>query len=275
MGVIMLKEAARANASADEITLIAALSAPLDQGALSSGIGGKRLLLDPSFLHAEALMHAEERLYSQFASAVKAALGQQVILSAPVPNEKNAASGIRATLQRPALMEAYLSAALRASRLGPVALLLPLVCSTAEIASARQYTETTMRRLKAQGETFDELTELYISISSPAAVMHSRRLVQEADLVILELDALISLTLGASPNARDRAALLAAGRDPLLHLVEIAVGNTHLAGRRAAIRAGSLALQQLLPELIAMGIDALILSPSDLFSAAAVRRTTP
>lgn len=217
------------------------------------------LLLDAAPLHTETLLHAEERLYRAYRCAADAANGRHLILTAPVPVEKNAPVGIRALIRRPALLSAYLSAALRASATARVSLLLPHVSTADEIAEVRRIAEQAMGDLMRRGLAFDELTESYISVGTPAAVILSRTLAEECDLLAVDADRLISLTVAALPDTPLYAELLQKSRKAVLSLIRLAIENAHTAHRRVAVSGTHFLSETDLQELLDLGVDALIL----------------
>ena len=215
------------------------------------GAEGGVFLLDATALHAEALLHAAQRLTERFDKVAVAADGRPVLLRAPDPDGR----GVRDLVKRPELLAAFVSAALQASAQTPVSLLMPFVSTADQLACVRHTMEQTMRTLTEQDLPFDELTELGAELATPAAVLCSRALASEADLLFLAVDRLAELTLACPLATPEFSSLLQAGASALLRLIEVAVGNAHLAGRRIFL-GGQLCEQEgLLPHLIAMGVD--------------------
>ena len=215
------------------------------------GAEGGVFLPDTTALHAEALLHAEQRLARYFEKVAVAADGRPLLLRAPDPDGK----GVRDLAKRPDLLAAFVRAALQASAQTPVTLLFPFLDTAEQVACVRNTVEQAMRSLTEQSIPFDELTELGAELATPAAVLCSRALANEADLLYLAVDRLAELALACPLAAPEFPSLLQASSPALLRLIEVAVGNAHLAGRRIFLGGGLCLQEDLLPHLVAMGAD--------------------
>ena len=242
--------------------LIAALSAPADplqlQQAFARG-GCDMALLDDAGLRADTARYTEERFFALYREVITAAHGTPLLL----PLYPKEASGDSWLLQAHGTSFAQhslyprLCAALRASALGPLSLLLPLARTAQEILSARRMVEDAMRELLTRHISFDETVPLGISLGTPASLLLSRTLLQEVDFLLIDTDRLTSLSLSAAPGSAAFFTLLEESAPALLRLIEIGIGNAHACGRFAAL-CGSVATNpRLLPHFLAMGADAL------------------
>lgn len=250
--------------SGQTVELIATLTAPFTDAALEAAFpadGDGAALLDATGLCAETVIRAEEKLLALYLRAVKAAEGRHLYLRAPLPEGQ---FGMRTLLESPALLTAHLLAALRASPYGRVSLLFPAVCTVREIAAARQLTEQAMQTLLEREQIFDELVECGIELVTPAAALLSRSLAEEVDLLTVDTDRLAASALAASPASPHYEALLESSATAVLRLIEVAVGNAHLTGRRVMLYGDLLARPVFLPHLLAMGADALAAPPARL-----------
>ena len=227
------------------VELIAALSAPFPR-ELPLLPTAAALLLDATGLHAEALRHAEDRLYTLYRSAAAAYADRHLILAAPTPSD----------LCNKALLPAHLCAALRVSPLCRLSLLFPPIGTVAEIDALRRLTEQAMCDLLRRGLPFDELVESYLSVGSLAALEQARVFAEDADRLVLDID-----RLAASAAEPSQEALLAA--------ICSAAEDAHAVGRRAVAMGAGLLAGDLLPALVEAGVDALILPAAHLEPAAA------
>lgn len=238
------------------VTLCAPLNRELAVNILSSK---EDFLLQPDAtgLHAQTVMHAEEKLFSFYHEIACLADGRQMILPMPFSNAEPFFNSQAPVFAHDFFRE-FLHAALRTSAFGRVALLCPQIGSCKDIAFVRQVLQDAMASLLYRGHPFDEMAELGIRIGTPAAALLSRALAEEVDFLDLDLDSLAAHAMGA---AHITPALIDQNTEAVLRLVEIAVGNAHLVGRFISI-SGQLANRaDFLPHLLAIGADAIVRSP--------------
>lgn len=201
----------------------------------------KILLVDSSALHADAVMDPGERCLALYQSILATTRAHLLLLPPAPPSGERATLTTAQLLQVPAFFHAFLIAALRASAGGRVSVLLPSVQATDEIITARRMLSAAMDELYTKGEPFDALLALGICLGTPETLTASRKLLEEADLLTIDTEALSHTVTGLMP---------------MLNLVEIAVGNAHVL-RRFAIVDGVLSTDaRALPHLFAMGADA-------------------
>ncbi|MEQ9448767.1 MAG: phosphoenolpyruvate--protein phosphotransferase, partial [Rhodospirillaceae bacterium] len=90
----------------------------------------------------------------------------------PGPNPALGLRAIRFALARRKVLMTQLSAILRAGALGPVRILLPMVCTAAEVVEVRDILTRVARRLKRRGvEIADPLPALGVMIEIPGAAL--------------------------------------------------------------------------------------------------------
>lgn len=201
------------------------------------------LLIDASKLHADTVRRPEERCFSLYERIMGGAPEHHFWLMPPSPQGVPTAAQL---LDDAPFFHSFLTAALRASAMGQVSLLLPQVQGTAEIRATRRMINNVMSELYRRGEPFDETTRLGICTGTRDALLHSRKLLEEADHLIIDTDALSRTIEGLMPQIQS---------------IEIGVGNAHILNRFVALK-GKLATDpRALPHLCAMGADALILPP--------------
>jgi phosphotransferase system enzyme I (PtsI) len=171
--------------------------------------------------------------------------------------------GLRLLLRQPDLFETQLAAILRASKTGPVRVLLPMVTNTAEVRAAREIYERVARRLRRRGDRLPEkLPPLGIMIETPGAALSADALALEADFFAIGTNDLAMYTL-----AVDRAATEVAGLyDPLhpavLRLIQFAT-EAALRMRMPVSVCGEMAANpRLTPLLLGLGIRSFSMNAS-------------
>ena len=217
-------------------------------------------ILRGGFRRTEAVVDTEERLFSFYRAAVTEAEGRELLLLCPAPeNEAGELCGIRHLLRDTARFSAVLQALLRASALCRTAAIFPFVTTPQELAAVRRHMMEAMRALLVRGEAFDEGMELGIVVETPAAVMLSRVLAEEVDLLLLNVASLARFALAAAPSA-DTATLYRDARLAIDRLVETVIGNAHAVGRRVVLLAHEGMAAEARVRWLEMGADGVCLS---------------
>jgi phosphoenolpyruvate-protein phosphotransferase len=147
----------------------------------------------------------------------------------PMPPEANpflGVRGIRLTLARPAVLATQLRAILRVAAEHPVSMMLPMVATLAEIASARAALE------QARADTGVRAPlEFGIMVEVPAAALTAAQLAPHVDFFSLGTNDLTQYTMAAERGDARLAPLLAGPQPAVLRLVNETVRSASAHGR--------------------------------------------
>lgn len=150
-----------------------------------------------------------------------------------LPEEENPALGFRAIrlcLARPDLFQTQIRAILRASALGRLAIMLPMIVSVEEVRQSKRLIEECMEELRRENKRFDPKPELGIMIETPAAVMMCEELAAEVDFFSVGTNDLTQYTLAADRQNPALARLCEENAEPILRMIEMAATAIHRGG---------------------------------------------
>ena len=229
------------------------------------------------YLNREELPTEEEH-YRAYSSILKAMGGKPVTIrtldlgSDKLPighrsHEANPALGLRAirfTLKHPQLFRTQIRAMLRASSLGNLRIMLPMIAAVGELREAKSQIAAIKAELIHDGHQVAEGIPLGIMIETPAAALAADRLGRECDFFSIGTNDLIQYSLAIDRGNRDVAYLYKPLHLGVLRLIQAAVEGAKDNGIEIAMcgeMAGDPAYALL---LLALGLDVLSMNPADI-----------
>ncbi len=178
--------------------------------------------------------------------------GDKFITTFRLPQELNPMLGLRAVrlaLSERDLLLAHLRAMVRASALGQIRIMIPLVATLDELSAVRDVLAEAKAQVAARGQPMADHIPLGVMIEVPSAALMADRFAAEADFMSIGTNDLVQYTLAIDRTNR-ALAYLASPYDPaVLRLIDgvIQAGRTHdcpvsLCGRMASTPLGALLL---------------------------------
>ena len=180
--------------------------------------------------------------------------------------EENPAMGCRAIricLERKDIFKTQLRALYRASAFGNLSIMFPMIISVKEVDEILEIVEEVKKELREEGIAMGE-AELGIMIETPAAVMVSDELAKKVDFFSIGTNDLTQYTLAIDRGNAKLDRYYDAHHPGVLRMIQMTVESAHKHGIWAGI-CGELASDLELTEtFLAMGVDELSVSPSEI-----------
>lgn len=181
---------------------------------------------------------------------------------------------IRLSLSRPEILIVQLRALLRASALGPIRILIPMISGVEEVRAVKRIFADIQADFVRQGLDFDNRIPLGLLVEVPSAVWLSHLLIRDCDFFSIGTNDLIQYTLAVDRNNEQVAQFF----EPLHPAVLTAIATVARVGLEAGKRVsvcGEIAGDPFLtPLLVGLGVTGLSMIPSSIPAVKAVLRAT-
>ncbi len=245
---------------------------------LAAGAEGIGLLRSEFMFMNRQKLPTEEDQYKELAGVVRRMQGRPVtIRTLDVGADKlgevfgikagpNPALGLRAirfSLSHRKLLLTQLSAILRVSALGPVRILLPMVCTIEEVREVRRILTRLTSTLKRRGVKIGN-PPLGVMIEIPGAALAADALAAEADFFAIGTNDLTQYTLAIDRTDEQVAYLYNPLHPAVLRLIQFAAEAAHAAGIPVSVCGEMAGDERLAPLLLGFGITELSMSPASL-----------
>jgi phosphotransferase system enzyme I (PtsI) len=223
---------------------------------------------------------SEEDHYQAYADVLRAVPGRPVVIRTldlgadkigagmeDLEPERNPVLGLRSirlSLRHRALFMPQLRAVLRASVLGEVKLMFPLITTLTELRQAKQVLAEAKDELDARGVDFRRDLPVGMMVESPAAATMIDRFVNEVDFISIGTNDLIQYTLAVDRSNASVANLYQAADPAVLRMIAASLKAARQAGINASLcgQMSSEALYTML--LLGMGLRELSVPPSSI-----------
>jgi phosphotransferase system enzyme I (PtsI) len=195
-------------------------------------------------------------------------LGADKLQSSPNPNEERnpflGLRSIRLALRNRDLFRTQLRAILRASALGPVRVMFPLISTLQELRHARSILADTMEDLEEEGAAFDRQIPVGMMVEVPAAVMLMDRFAKEVDFISIGTNDLIQYALAVDRSNTDVASLYNPADPAVLRLIQATMNAVRCAGEEVhATLCGQMSANRIFTMLLlGLGLRSLSVPPS-------------
>lgn len=166
-------------------------------------------------------------------------LGADKLRNLPMPeDERNPVLGLRSirlALRNVELFRTQLRAALRASALGKIRIMFPLITKMQELRQAKMLLTDVMEDLEEHHIAFDRDIEVGMMVEVPAAVIMIDRFVEEVDFISIGTNDLIQYTLAVDRGNKNVASMYTAADPAVLRQIDTSLKAAAKAGIPANI----------------------------------------
>jgi phosphotransferase system enzyme I (PtsI) len=218
----------------------------------------------------------EEDHYDAYTEAIRAVKGKPVVIrtmdlgadklphSGWVANESNPVLGLRSIrycLQALPLFKTQLRAILRASVLGDVRVMFPLITNLQELRQAKMILRDVMEDLDEYAVPYNVKIPVGIMIETPSSALTAALLATESAFFSIGTNDLIQYTLAVDRANEHVSTLFSAAEPAVLRLMRSVIQDAHKAGIGLSICGEVASDPEFIMLLLGMGVKTLSLAP--------------
>lgn len=248
------------------------------RGAVKSGADGVGLVRTELLFLDRETAPTEQEQFDAYEAVVKAAAGRPVIIRTfdiggdkpahylRFAKEENPFLGVRGLRLYPAhseMLRTQLRAILRASALGPVKIMAPMVSIAEEAAWFRERVSVAKEDLRREGIAFDEKIPVGVMLEVPAVALGMRELCVEADFFSIGSNDLCQYWMAVDRGNHGVAKLYDCLHPSFVRLLKTIVDGAKASGRWIGMCGEMAGKVEHLPLLLGMGLDEISAAPGE------------
>ena len=230
------------------------------------------------YMDRQMLPTEEEQLEAYMAAATKIVNKPLIIRTLDVGGDKdipylnlqkemNPFLGYRATrllLDRLDIFKTQIRAILRASFLGNVKIMFPMISNIDEVRACKLLMEELKNELRIKKIPFNENIEIGIMVEIPSVAINSHNFAKEVDFFSIGTNDLIQYTLAVDRGNLNIAKLYNQYDPGVLKLIKMTIDNGHKEGIKVGMCGEAAKDKKLIPILLGMGLDDFSVNPGSI-----------
>ncbi len=258
------------------------------ENVIAHGADGVGLLRTELLFLDRATAPTEEEQFEAYSAVVKAAAGRPVIIRTfdiggdkpaaylRIPEEENPFLGVRGLRlyhSHPEVLSTQLRAILRASALGPVKIMAPMIATPEEAAWFGERVRAERRQLREQGVAVTEQIPIGIMLEIPAVAMVMDQLSGVVDFFSIGTNDLCQYWMAVDRGNPGVASLYNPRQPSFLRLLRAIVREAGARGKWIGVCGEMAGRRENLPLMIALGLDEISVAPGEVSTLKALVRT--
>lgn len=247
------------------------------EDAIDNDAGGIGLFRSEFIYLSKDSFPSEDELFGIYKTAAEKMQGKEVVIRAldvgadrrmayyGLPQENNPAlgcRGIRFLLNRPDIFKTQLKAIYRAAAYGNVSVLYPMVSTLVDAGRIRKINDETVNELRRDGVQIGEVKQ-GILVETPSAVIISDLLARETDFLSIGTNDLAQYSMVMDRENTMMNEFFDPVNISLFRMIKMVIDNAHRYKKKATICGEVASDLSLAPIFLAMGIDELSVTPSE------------
>jgi phosphotransferase system enzyme I (PtsI) len=180
---------------------------------------------------------------------------------APEPNPFLGLRSIRFCLQNLSMFKKQLHAILRASVIGDVKIMFPLISNLQEMKQARMILRDVMEDLDEESIDYNKHIQVGIMIETPSAALTASTLARDADFLSIGTNDLIQYTLAVDRGNELVSTLYSAADPAVLRLIRTVIQDAHKAQIGVSVCGEMASEPEYIMLLLGLGIRTMSLAP--------------
>lgn len=173
--------------------------------------------------------------------------------------------GIRLTLRHKDIFKTQVRAILRASAIGEIRIMLPMVSMISEIADAKKLIKECMYELEKENVSFDKNIKLGIMIETPAAVLYAEEFAKLVDFFSIGTNDLTQYIMSADRGNAEMNYICFAEQPAVQKAIKMSIDAAHKVGIPIGMCGEHAAASSATETLLKYGLDFFSVAPPSIY----------
>lgn len=272
-----------------KVKLLANIGTPKDVKAVINNGGEGIGLYRTEFIYMDrSSLPTEDEQYEVYKKVAEALEGKSIIIrTLDIGGDKGLSylglskevnpflgyRGIRFCLEETNIFKTQLRAVLRASILGNIKIMFPMISSIEELRKSKKILEEVKEDLRSENIDFNKEIEIGIMVEVPSVAIMSEVFAREVDFFSIGTNDLIQYTMAVDRGNKKVAHLYNQFHPSILRLIKTIIGNGHKEGISVGMCGETASNPRLIPILLGMGLDEVSMNTASILKSREIIRS--